>query len=152
LFLERGVLNPLVQTASFEGVVYFTCAVRREDDQRRLTRPKRSQFWNRDLEFGEQFQQKPFELLVGAIDLVDEQDGGPRARGIDRLQEWPLDEERVAVELVMRAGAIDRFGRVENAQFEQLTRVVPFVERVSDVEPLVALEANQIGLERRRGS
>jgi len=40
-------------------------------------------------------------------------------------------------------------GRVEDAQLEQLARVVPFVERVADVEPLVALEANQVGLERR---
>ena len=39
-------------------------------------------------------------------------------------------------------------GRVENAQFEQLARVVPLVQRVADVEPFVALQANQIGAER----
>ena len=38
--------------------------------------------------------------------------------------------------------------RVEDAQFEQLARVVPFVERVADVEPFVALQANQVGVER----
>ena len=39
-------------------------------------------------------------------------------------------------------------GRVENAQLEELARVVPLVERVTDVEAFIALEANQIGAER----
>ena len=40
-------------------------------------------------------------------------------------------------------------GGVEDAQFEELARVVPLVERMADVEPLIALEANQVGPERR---
>jgi hypothetical protein len=47
----------------------------------------------------------------------------------------------------MCAGAIDGFGCVENAQFEQLTRVVPLVQRVTDIQALVALQTNEIGAE-----
>ena len=54
----------------------------------------------------------------------------------------------LAVELAPRARPIERVGRVENAQFEELARVVPLVQRVTDVEAFIALEANQIGAER----
>jgi hypothetical protein len=46
--------------------------------------------------------------------------------------------------------AVERVGGVENPQFQQLPRVVPFVHGVSDVEPFVALQSNQIGLEHGR--
>ena len=64
------------------------------------------------------------------------------------LQERPLDQKRLAVQLPPRAVSIERVGRVEDPQLEQLTRVVPLVERVPDVEALVALKADQVGVER----
>ena len=45
--------------------------------------------------------------------------------------------------------AIDGAGRFQDPQLEQLARVVPLVHRVADVEAFVALQANQIGIERR---
>ena len=90
---------------------------------------------NRHLEFGEQFEEKPFELLVGAVDFVDQQDGRTRAPRIDRLKQRPLDEEGIAVQLAMRAGAIERLGRVENPQFEELTRVIPLVHACPTSSP-----------------
>ena len=68
-----------------------------------------------------------FELLVGAIDLVDQQHRRLRAGRIDGLQQRPLDQEGLAVELAPRAVAVERVGRVEDAQLEQLARVVPLV-------------------------
>jgi hypothetical protein len=41
-------------------------------------------------------------------------------------------------------------GRVEHAQFKQLSRVVPLVQGVTHVQALVALQANEIGAERGR--
>ena len=147
--LERRIVDPLIQAAALQRVVHLARAVGGEDDERRLGRPHRAELGNRDLEFGEQLEQKPFELLVGAIDLVDQQDGRTRARRIDRLQQRPLDEKRFAVELaVARLSRSSACGRVEDPQLEQLARVVPFVERVADVEAFVALQANQIGVER----
>ncbi len=46
---------------------------------------------------------------------------------------------------------VEGVAHVEDAQLEQLARVVPLVEGVSDVEAFIALEANQIGAERRGG-
>ena len=148
LLLERRVLDPLIQAAPLQRVVDLARAVRREDHQRRLGRAHGAELGNRDLELGEQLEQIALELFVGAIDLVDQQHRRPRARGIDRLQQRPLDQERLAVELAPRAVAIERAGRVEDAQLEQLARVVPLVDGVADVEPFVALQANQVGVER----
>jgi hypothetical protein len=64
------------------------------------------------------------------------------------LKQRALDEKGLAVELASRALPVQRLGRVENAQFEELARVVPLVQRVTDVEAFIALETNQIGAER----
>ena len=45
---------------------------------------------------------------------------------------------------------VERVTGLEDADLEQLPRVVPLVHRVVDVEALVALQANQLGVERRR--
>ena len=105
---------------------------------------------NRDLKLGQQLEQEALELLVGAIDLVDQQHRRARALRIDRLQQRTLDQEGFAVEFaVVRAARSTVAGGVENAQLQQLPRVVPFVERVADVEAFVALQANQIGARAR---
>jgi len=67
------------------------------------------------LVFRQQLEEESFELLVGAIDLVDQQDGRTRALRINRLEERALDEKRVAVEIAVRALARQRVGRVEAA-------------------------------------
>jgi hypothetical protein len=67
----------------------------------------------------------PLELLVGAIDLVDQQHRRLRAGWIDGAKQRPLDQEGLAVELAPRPVAVERVGRVEDAQLEQLARVVP---------------------------
>ena len=45
---------------------------------------------------------------------------------------------------------IKRSGSLSNAQLEDLSRVVPFVYSVGDVEAFVALESDQIGVECSR--
>jgi hypothetical protein len=70
---------------------------------------------------------------------------------VDRLQQRALDEKRLAVQLAPRPLGVEGVAYVEDAQLEELARVVPLVECVSDVEPFIALEANQIGAERRGG-
>ena len=62
-------------------------------------RPDRPELRNRDLEVREDLQQERLELLVGAIDLVDEEhDALVR---VDRLQQWPADKELRAEQLLL---------------------------------------------------
>jgi hypothetical protein len=81
-FLERRVLNPLIKAPALERVMNLARAIGCEDDQWRLKGPHGPELGNGDLEFREQLEEEPFELLVGAIDLVDEQDGRARAGSI----------------------------------------------------------------------
>src|SRR5688572_4033513 len=145
--LERWIFNPLIQASAFERVVHLTRAVRCENHERWLARPHGPELGNGDLKFGEQLQEKSFELLVGPIDFVDQQDGRTRTMRIDRLQQRTLDEKSVAVEIPPRALPIERARRLENAQFQELACVVPFVQSVSDIEPLIALKAYEISSE-----
>ena len=66
----------MVQAAALEGVVDLARPVRGEDDPRRLVGLDRADLGDRDLEVREDLEQVRLELLVGAVDLVDEQDRG----------------------------------------------------------------------------
>ena len=123
-------------------------AVRRDDDDRRLVRANRAELGNGDLKIREELQQVPFELFVGAIDLVDEQHGRTLARLLDGAQQRPLDQKRLREQLARRGGAIDLACRFDHPDLEQLPRVVPFVHRLADVESFVTLQANQRRLQR----
>ena len=114
-------------------------------------RSQRTQLRNGDLKFGEQFQEKALELLVGAVDFVDQKDRRTCACRIDGLQQRPLDQKGFAVQLAVRARTIERMRRIKNPELEQLPRIVPFVQRVPDVQPFIALQPNQIGLQRSGG-
>ena len=105
---------------------------------------------NRHLKVGQQLQQKPLELVVRAIDFVDQEDGPASAGLLERLQQRTLDQERFAEELLRRAGAIERMAGLEQTDLEELARIVPLVERLRDVDAFVTLQANQLGAERRR--
>src|SRR5262245_60691922 len=130
----------------------LTGSIRCEDDERSGGRAQRPELWNRDLEFRQQFQQKPFELLVSAIDFVNQQNRGASARGIDGLQQRALDQECFAVEFTVRARAIERVRGIENPELQQLTRIIPLVQGMADVQTFVALKTDQLGAECSRRS
>ena len=91
---------------------------------------------DRDLEVGEHLEQERLELLVGAVDLVDQQDDPLGA--LDRLEQRPSDQELGPEQLVLGDRALLR-----GADVQELPRVVPLVDRVRQVEALVALEADR---------
>ena len=133
-------------------------------------------------------EQVALELLVGAVELVDEQHRRARAPVAERLQQGPLDQEvgpeelpdarravaacfaagrrtaacfaaerRTAIGpfLFVAAGCALRFAasgprRLREPDLDELPRVVPLVDRVRDVEALVALEADELGVEGGR--
>src|SRR5260221_162542 len=93
---------------------------------------------HRNLEVGEECEQECFELLIGAIDLVDQQHR--RVRRAQRRKHWPLDQKGLAIDVDgLVAGLADR---------QHLPRVVPFIERGGGVDALVALQAYQPAAKR----
>ncbi len=128
--------DPVEETATLERVVQLARPVRGEHDAGAPARAHRSELGNRDLEVREHLEEKCLELLVGAVDLVDQEDD--RLVRLERLEQRPADQELAPEEL----GVGDR-AFLRCTDVEELARVVPLVDRVGDIEALVALEADQ---------
>src|SRR6202022_1786381 len=84
LFLQVGVIDPVIETPALERVVHLASAVRRDDNERGALGLDGSDLGDRDLKVGKQLEQERLELLIGAIDLVDQQDGGRGLVVVDR--------------------------------------------------------------------
>ena len=103
-------------------------------------RPHRPRLGDGHLHFAEQLQQERLELLVGFVDLVNEQHH--RLLGPDRPQQGPLQQVFVAEE---GPGQIVRVPPVHlHLDAQQLLLVIPLVEGLALVQALVALEAHQL--------
>ena len=74
LALQVGIVDPVIEAAALQRVVDLARAVGGDDDDRRLRRLDRAELGNRHLEVGQHFQQVGLERLVGAVELVDQQD------------------------------------------------------------------------------
>jgi hypothetical protein len=140
----------VVEAASLQGVVDLAGAVRGDDDDRRRRRLDRAELGNGDLEVAEDLEEIGLEGLVGAVELVDEED----RRAGDALLQRP--EDRAAVEEALRehlagkARAVDVAGRLGEADLDHLRHRVPLVDRGGDVEALIALQADQLAAEDAR--
>ena len=98
---------------------------------------------DRDLEVRQDLEQVGLELLVRAVDLVDEQHRRLRlVIRFERLEKRPLDQE-LRPEDVVRFRPIDLAARLQQPDLEHLAGVVPLIDRRVDVQPLVALEPDQ---------
>ena len=70
--------------------------------------------------------------------------GGRDARA---REQWPADQVLRAEQVLLARARSPRLGEADR---EQLARVVPLVERLGSVDPLVALQADQRGVEHLR--
>ena len=120
------------ESATLQCVMELARPVGREDHCRLAAGADGAELGNRDLEVGEHLEEKCFELLVGPVDLVDQEHDG--LVGVDRLEQRPPDQELGPEQLVLGHGSLLR-----RADVQQLAGVVPLVDRVRDIEPLVAL-------------
>ena len=77
--LERRVVDPVVEAAALERVVQVAGAVGGEHDDRRERGRDGADLGDGDGRLGQQLEQERLELVVGAVDLVDQQHGRPRA-------------------------------------------------------------------------
>src|SRR5437773_7821913 len=141
LFLEIRVVDPVVQAAPLQRVVHLAGAVRRDDHERRLLRLDGPDLGNRDLEVRQQLEQERLELLVRPVDLVDQQDRRRLILVVDRVQQRPPQQELLTEDLAFREPAI--LALVEQPDVQELARVVPFIDRVREVDAFVALQADQ---------
>ncbi len=97
------------------------------------------------LEVGEQLEQKRLELLVRAVDLVDQEHGRRGVVVVDGVQQRPAQQELGAEDLPLRRPAV--LALTEKTDVEQLPRVVPLVHGVREVDALVALQADEARVE-----
>ena len=122
-------------------------AVRGQHHDGRLRRANGAQLGDADLEIGQQLEQEGLELGIRAIELVDQQDGRHRILVRNGLQERALDQE-IGAEDVAQAFLLGSAARLQQPDLQHLARIVPFVDGRADVEPLIALQANQARAER----
>jgi hypothetical protein len=112
-----------------------------------VARPDRSDLRDRHAGLSQHLEQESLEVVVGAIQLVDQQHRGHRPGMLNRLQQGPGRQELPAKQLVLaQPGA----GRLRRSDPQQLAGVVPLVERLGGVDALVALKSDQPRVERRR--
>jgi hypothetical protein len=111
-----------------------------------VRRADRADLRDRHAGLGEELEQERLEVVVGAVDLVDEQQRRPRAGVLERAQQRPADQvvraEEVLLAQLVAAG-------VGQPDAQQLAWVVPLVERLGGVDALVALEAHERRVEHR---
>lgn len=96
----------------------------------------------------EQFQQERLKLLVGAIQLVDEQHRFTAGAAIDGLEQRPLEQKLGAEQIVLRGLEFQMTCGFHQTDLQHLAAIVPLVDRVMDVQPLVTLQAQQRPVER----
>src|SRR5487761_13924 len=141
LFLEIWVVDPVVEAAALGGGVHLARPVRCADHKGSLLRLDGSDLRDRGLEDRQELQQEGLELLVGAVDLVDEQHRRGGVVVVDGIQQRAPQQKLVAEDLALSDASIVLLA--QQPDVEQLARIVPLVHRVGQVDPLVALEADE---------
>ncbi len=140
------MIHPVIETATLERVVEIAGAVGRDHDDRRGRGGDGAEFGDGHTRVGEELEQERLELVVGAIELVDQQHRRDDVSVGQCVEERTPDQEALAVELVL--DALDSTGEgtrcLCGAEVQELARVVPLVERLGDVETLEALQTQEL--------
>ena len=122
-------------------------AVGGDDHERRLGGSEGPELGHRDRVLREELEEERLELVVGAVHLVDEQNRRRPGRVVDGGEQRPADQESLAVDVVLAGRHSPRLG---GPQMEKLAGVVPLVDRLRDVDALVALQSQQFPAGPRR--
>ena len=147
LSLEVRVVDPVVQAAALERVVDLARAIPGEDHQRWVRRADRPQLGDADRVVGEDLEQECLELLVGSVDLIDEQHRRHGIVVVDGVEERPAQQEFRSEHVLLGAHTV--LALADQPDVEQLARVVPLVCGVRKVDALVALQTDEPGTEAR---
>ena len=151
-----------MQAAAPERVGHLAGPVAGEQEERRAPSAHGSELGDGHLPLGEDLEQERLELGVGAVDLVDQHDDGGLARraraGSGRsTRNRRLKNAASAPAIRSAASAMDaapavcaRHRVAQELRVEHLLGVVPLVERLGLVEPLVALQSHELPRQRLR--
>src|SRR5262245_34521145 len=82
LFVEIRIVDPEVETAALERVVQLACSVGCDDDDGWRCGANSPKLRDRDLKIGQKLEQESFELIIGPVQLINQEDWGttPRVR------------------------------------------------------------------------
>jgi hypothetical protein len=138
----------VIEAAALERVVDFARAVGGDDHNRRALGLDRAELGNGHLEVRQHLQQEGLERLVAAVEFVDQEHRRPRGVGLQRLQQRPLDQEALVKHVMLDLDAVLLALGLGGADGDHLRGIIPFVDRIGDVEPLVALQPDQAAAER----
>src|SRR5215210_6077810 len=175
LHLGARVIDLQVQATALERLTQFPGPVRGQHDDRGTLSLDGPDLGYGNLVVGEELEQERLELLVGTVDLVQQQHR--RRLGGYGLQNGPLYQEVLGEEHIflltqLRGGLAQALRRTEDLpdllpqdlRVQELLAVLPLVERLGLVEALVPLQADeravrgpcqrlrQLGLAHARGS
>src|SRR4051812_3913583 len=140
LALHVRVVEPQVEAAALQGLGQLARVVGGQQHERMRLRLDHAQLGDADLEVAQDLEQHRLELLVGLVDLVDQQHDGLCLR--DRLEQRAGEQELLAEDVVLDGLPAGVGGLGLDAQ--ELLAVVPLVQRLGLVEALVALEPDQL--------
>ena len=144
---EIGVVDPVIEAAPLQRVVDFAGAVGGDDDDRRRRGADRAELGDGHLVVGEDLEEIGLERLVGAVELVDEEHRRSGRIRVERLEQRPADQEALGEDVGDQRLAVHVAGGFRGADLDHLRRVVPLVDGARRVEPLVALEPDQLPAE-----
>src|SRR5271167_1093553 len=139
------VVDPVVKAAPLQRVVQFPGPVGGEHHERRALRLDGADLGDADLEVRQHLKQEGLELVVGPVDLVDQQHG--LIAGPDGLEQRPFQQELRAEQLVHGVGA-GRLVLGQGPDVQHLPGVIPLVQCLVGVDALVALQPDQLAAER----
>ena len=143
---EARILDPMIETAALERIMNFPRAIGGEKHVGPMLCRDRAEFGDGDLKIRQHLEQKRLELHIGAIDLVDQQHRRVGAVGLDRLEQRTLDQifltEDLGLDFLLIA-VLDFF----ELDAQHLLGIIPLVESRVGVEPFIALEPNQFGIQ-----
>ena len=128
----------MVETTPLQRVVNLAGPVRGDNDNRRRLGDDWAEFGNRDLPFRQDFQKIGLKRLVGAVQLVDQQNWRAAAVVTQRLEQRALDQIVSGKQVRTRQHALP--GRLN---LHHLPCIVPLIGGRGDVQPLIALQADQ---------
>ena len=138
-----------IKTTPLQRLRKLARRIGREHDEGLRCCLDRAELGNRHLKFAEHLQKETFDLDIGLVGLVDQQNRGALAS--DCLQKRAGQEELLAkdvvVELRPRSTLI-----LSSLNTKQLLAVVPFIQGTRLVESFVALQADERGSLRLRDS
>ncbi|CAB5011544.1 unannotated protein [freshwater metagenome] len=127
--------------------MHVACAIRRDDHHGRCGGAERPELGHRDRVVGEDLEQERLELVVGAVDLVDQQHRRRAAQILHGAQQRAPHQEAFGVEVALDLVDLDVLGLargLDGPKVQQLLAVVPLVNGLCDVDALVALQADQL--------